>query len=160
MDDAPDSTTTADATAARTSAPHGAGRVIRPLHTCPAATVLVVDDEDLVRGAAKRILERAGFRVLVAADGIEALDVYDARADEIGCVLLDLVMPRMDGEGMLAALRKRGAGIPVICSSGCSGEEAARELALGEADAFIQKPYQSAALIAAIRTALHAGGPA
>ena len=74
------------------------------------ATVLVVDDEDVVRALAMECLECQGFTVLGAADGREALEIYRAHGGGIACVLLDLTMPVMDGEECLRELRQIDAG--------------------------------------------------
>ena len=67
-------------------------------------TILLVDDEAPVRTVAARMLERCGYQVLLAADGYEAVEQFRAHSKEIACVLLDLAMPRMDGEGVLEDL--------------------------------------------------------
>jgi CheY-like chemotaxis protein len=81
-------------------------------------TILVVDDESDLRRAAQRILERAGYRVLTAADGQEALDVL--RGQPIHLVLSDLVMPRLGGRGLYEAARRAGIAPPFLFASGYS----------------------------------------
>ena len=68
-------------------------------------TVLLADDEEAVRAVAKRMLERLGFTVLQAADGREAVEVFEQHAEEITCVLLDLTMPHLDGEEAFREMR-------------------------------------------------------
>ena len=73
-------------------------------HSIPAkpwrrsGTVLVVDDEEIIRNLASRMIEQAGFTVLTANDGEEAIRLYHQHKDDIACVLLDLTMPKMNGE--------------------------------------------------------------
>ncbi len=117
-------------------------------------TVLLVDDEDSVRSVGKRMLIRAGFGVLLARDGQEALDLFRKRAGEIACVILDVTMPNMDGEECFHGLRKIRSDIPVILSSGYT-EQFVSERFAGEVPAgFIQKPYVLGSLVEALRAAL------
>ena len=75
-------------------------------------TVLVVDDEEIVRSLAKKMVEIAGFSVLTANDGEEAVRLYREHQDEIACVLLDLTMPKMGGEETFRAIRQISPGCP------------------------------------------------
>ena len=68
--------------------------------------VLVVDDEEIVRSLAKRMVEEAGFSVLTAGDGEEAIRLFRQHQHEIVCVLLDLTMPKMDGQETFRELRR------------------------------------------------------
>ena len=81
-------------------------------------TILVADDEPAVRRLARRALERRGYRVLEAGDGDEAFRCFEARADEIDLVVLDLTMPRADGLATLTRLRERWPRLPVVLASG------------------------------------------
>jgi two-component system, cell cycle sensor histidine kinase and response regulator CckA len=105
------------------------------------ATVLLVDDERMVRRAAQRLLEKLGFRVLLAEDGLAAVRTFAAKRDEISAVMLDLVMPVMDGAETLAKLQEIDPAVPVLLASGYSREEQADELLKRGAHSFIQKPY-------------------
>jgi PAS domain S-box-containing protein len=117
-------------------------------------TVLVVDDEEMVRTLASRMVEHAGFAVLTANDGEEAVRAYRQHQDEIVCVLLDLTMPKMSGEETFHALRQIRSDVRVILSSGY-GKAATTERfsQLGPAG-FIQKPYQFETLVARLWEAL------
>jgi len=110
-----------------------------------AATILVVDDEEIVRAAAGRALERAGYRVLVAGDGREGVDVFKGHAEEVSAVLLDLTMPHRDGRETLAAIRRIRADVPVILSSGY--EQQAGSADDHDLTQFLQKPYRPHVLI-------------
>ena len=119
--------------------------------------MLVVDDEEIVRSLAKRMVEVAGFSVLTANDGEEAVRLYREHQNEIACVLLDLTMPKMDGEEAFRAIRQISPGVRVILSSGYSEESATgRFSGLGLAG-FIQKPYQLDTMIATLRQAVTGG---
>jgi PAS domain S-box-containing protein len=117
-------------------------------------TILLVDDEHIVQTVAKTILERLGFDVLLASDGIEAVEIFHQRGHEIDCVLLDLSMPRMDGEQTLVALRKINQTVPVILSSGYAEAEIEERFKIQGISAFIQKPYQVNALKQTIQDVL------
>jgi PAS domain S-box-containing protein len=111
-----------------------------------AGSVLVVDDEDLVRKLATATLTHFGYRVLQATNGREAVQVFRENAAEISLVLLDMMMPVMGGEEALEEIRKISPGVPVIGSSGYS-EKTAKERFGGQGlAAFLQKPYSARVL--------------
>jgi CheY-like chemotaxis protein len=103
--------------------------------------VLIVDDEEGVRSFCQKALGIFGYRTLSAADGMEAVAVYKAHADEIDCVLMDLTMPKMDGAATIEALWKINPGLRIILSSGFSEQEATRRFVDKDLAGFIQKPY-------------------
>ena len=108
-------------------------------------TVLVVDDEDIVRTTAKMALERYGYEVLVAADGAEALECL-RNTPQISLVLLDLTMPVMSGEEALQEMRRMRPDLRVILSSGYNEVEAIRRFRGQGLSGFLQKPYTADAL--------------
>jgi signal transduction histidine kinase/ActR/RegA family two-component response regulator len=113
-----------------------------------SGTVLLVDDEESVRNVAKAILKRAGLRVLTAVGGREALDLVRGKGGKVNVVLLDLVMPRMNGKEVLEALRALDPDLPVILSSGYSAEqETGAQLATHGPTSFLPKPYRPAELL-------------
>jgi CheY-like chemotaxis protein len=116
--------------------------------------VLLVDDEELVRVASQAMLERLGYRVLTAVDGREALELFRARADDVACVLLDLLMPNMDGERTLHELRRLRPDVRVIVASGYSREKAAARLGDGTPTAFLKKPFDEGELEEKLRSVL------
>jgi signal transduction histidine kinase/ActR/RegA family two-component response regulator len=116
------------------------------------ATLLVVDDEPVVRSLTARLLEGEGFTVVVAENGAVALRQLAERPD-IEVVLLDLTMPVMSGEVALAQIRWRHPGVRVILTSGFNAESTA---AVPLADGFLQKPYSSEELVALVRQQLAA----
>jgi PAS domain S-box-containing protein len=120
----------------------------------PAETVLVVDDELTVRSVAERVLRHAGYEVVLAENGREAIDILAARP-EIGAVILDLAMPVMSGEQALPQLLRLRPALPIILSSGYSEAEARRHCKTAGVTAFIQKPYKSPTLINTLAACLH-----
>jgi CheY-like chemotaxis protein len=114
----------------------------------------VVDDEEPVRAVARSVLELEGFRVLVAEDGYDGLRRFRAHGSEVGAILLDLTMPRMDGVEALFAIRQLSREVPVILSSGYSEKDTMARCAGLSGTSFIQKPYTAQALVAKVRAAL------
>ncbi|MBU0754975.1 MAG: response regulator [Planctomycetes bacterium] len=108
--------------------------------------ILVVDDENVVRKMTVDYLERSGFKVMAAADGRQGMDLFQDHADEISCVLLDLTMPKMNGEACFEAMRKIKDNVKVILSSGYCAEEISERFAGKGLAGFIQKPYAVDAL--------------
>jgi CheY-like chemotaxis protein len=124
--------------------------------TIGPATVLVVDDEEVVRDVARSALEMGGYRVLLAKDGQEAVALFRENADGIEAVILDLTMPRMDGAEALFAIRQIARDVPVVLSSGYSEEDTMARSAGLPGVSFIQKPYTPARLVAKVSAALRA----
>jgi two-component system, cell cycle sensor histidine kinase and response regulator CckA len=118
-------------------------------------TVLLVEDEPIVCDAITITLERAGYRVLKAGNGPQALELWEQHRDEIRLLLTDLVMPQgMSGRELAARLRTSDSALRVIFMSGYSAEMAGRELSLQAGQDFIQKPYSSQQLLEIVRQAL------
>jgi signal transduction histidine kinase len=116
--------------------------------------VLVVDDEEIVRQVAARMLDHLGFEVVSAADGHEALELFRATPERFAVVLLDLTMPRMGGEACLRELRAIRPDVRVILSSGHSEQDLVARRAGKDLAGVIQKPYEVVALKAVLRKAL------
>jgi PAS domain S-box-containing protein len=116
-----------------------------------ARTLLVVDDEPMVREFAQRLLETEGYFVLEAGSGDEALCLLRERAGEIDGVLLDLSMPGMDGDTLLSELRAFAPRLPVIVHSGHSLESTSERLTQWNIAGVLQKPYRAARLSEMVR---------
>jgi type II secretory ATPase GspE/PulE/Tfp pilus assembly ATPase PilB-like protein/CheY-like chemotaxis protein len=126
----------------------------------PARKVLLVDDEDSLRKVLKDLLERDGYEVSEARDGVQALDQVDRVGPDI--IVLDLNLPALDGYGVLSQLRSRPAtaGIPVIVLTAKGDEDnEVRVFELG-ADDFLQKPFRARALSARLEAVLGRRRPA
>lgn len=130
------------------------GGGIEEVRAAGRAKVLVVDDEDAVREACLGLVRRLGFEGLGASDSLQGLALLHKHGDEIACVVLDLIMPRLNGVGTLLAMRRLRPGVRVILSSGCSEEDALHRFAVEQPDAFIQKPYDADQLRRTIGTVL------
>jgi len=116
--------------------------------------ILLVDDEETVRAVGRRMLEWLGFEVVTAADGNDALRVFSDGPDDIVCVVLDLMMPHLDGEQCFRELRRLRKDVTVILSSGYNEQEMRARFAGKGLAGFIQKPYQLAELAGKLRAAL------
>ncbi len=119
-----------------------------------AGTVLLVDDEEVVRLVTGTFLEKLGYNVLMAEDGAEALELFQQHQNEVVCVLLDLTMPNMDGTETFTELRKVKADVRVVLSSGYSEQELVDQFAGSGLAGFIQKPYEITLLKAKLSQAL------
>ena len=118
-------------------------------------TILVVEDEEPIRRVARRVLERHGYRVLTAADGLDALAVYREHEREIALVLSDMVMPRMGGKALYDTLRSAGKPVPVVFMSGYTSRGGDIELAELPPDMeILAKPWSVDQLIARVRETL------
>jgi signal transduction histidine kinase/CheY-like chemotaxis protein len=111
-----------------------------------SGTVLVVDDEEIVRKIAASTLQRWGYKVLLAENGQIAMDLFSKMADTISLVLLDLTMPVMNGEQTFHKMRSVSPNVKVILSSGYDEADAMRRFRGAGLAGFIQKPYTAAKL--------------
>jgi signal transduction histidine kinase/ActR/RegA family two-component response regulator len=119
-------------------------------------TVLLVEDNEGVRAAARRILERCGYRVLTATNGADALQLYQVHRDEVRLLLADVVMPRMSGIELAEALRRQGAPVKILLTSGYT-QRAADATALGAT--ILPKPWTPRQLAERVRETLDAVEP-
>ncbi len=108
--------------------------------------ILVVDDEEVVRKMSTQILEEMGYIVLTARDGLEAVEIFKKENSSISLVLLDMVMPRMDGRETYYAMRKIDPNVKVIIASGFSRSENISYLIRKEGLRLMQKPFRRVAL--------------
>jgi len=119
-----------------------------------SGTVLVVDDEEIVRGVAREMLTERGFEVLTANDGRAGVELFKARSDDIVAVLLDLTMPEMGGEETLEAIRGIRPDAKVILSSGYAEEDLKKRFAGKGATGLLHKPFKVDALVKKLRDVL------
>jgi len=117
-------------------------------------TVLVAEDDEALRKLAARILEEAGYTVLLATNGQEALDIFEQHASGIGLLLLDVVMPRMGGKAVYDVLRDRHPHLRFLFSSGYSTNAINGDFVPKEGVELIQKPYAPDVLLRKVREVL------
>jgi PAS domain S-box-containing protein len=139
----------------RSTAPVAATPEPRPATSPPTGheTIFLVDDEDMIRSLGRRMLQRAGYEVLLAANGEQALEVYRQAHSRIDLVILDLTMPRLSGKDALRQLVRINPAARVIIASGYSAEDMDVS-GLDKVIAFIPKPFREEDLLKAVRQAL------
>jgi len=118
-------------------------------------TILLAEDESQVRNLTISMLEGAGYRVIAAADGAEALALFEAHADEIDMALLDVVMPKMSGRAVYDALREKVADLPVLFASGYSADALNDSHISVSQTELISKPYSRGELLRRVRVLLN-----
>jgi two-component system, cell cycle sensor histidine kinase and response regulator CckA len=106
-----------------------------------AGLALVVDDEEHVRNLVMKILTMLGFSVITAVDGLDALEKFRGESERLSVVLLDLTMPRMDGEQAFLEMNRINAGVPVILMSGFSEKLTLDRFATTKPAGFLAKPF-------------------
>ena len=117
-------------------------------------TVLVVDDESVVRQMARAALERHGYEVMVAENGRQAIELFNRNPMDFSLVVLDLSMPGMSGAQTLPALRRTRPEIPVLITSGYSESQVLGMFAGQNVSGFLQKPFSSQILVTRIGATL------
>jgi two-component system cell cycle sensor histidine kinase/response regulator CckA len=117
-------------------------------------TILIAEDDPLVRDVAVRILQRAGYQTLIAADGQEAVDLFAAHREEISLALLDVVMPGMGGRNVCDTIKASKPDTEVIFCSGYDPEMAGVDTLPAQAERIVQKPFDPEKLLNIIRDAL------
>ncbi|HEY1379368.1 MAG TPA: PAS domain S-box protein [Gemmataceae bacterium] len=116
--------------------------------------ILVVDDEAAIAQITRHTLEAHGYRVLTAADGARAVDLFREHRGEVRVVLTDMMMPVQDGPATIRAIRRLDPAVPIIAASGLSDPARAVGDMAGEVAATLQKPFTAATLVKTVRTVL------
>ena len=118
-------------------------------------TILVVDDERMLRRTLGRVLGRAGFTVLLAEDGEEAVEVFSKNMQDIDLVILDMNMPKMDGIAAFAQLRKLSPQIHILLASGESEEEVLSRFHDEHPNGVLKKPFVLSYLLNKVRDVMN-----
>lgn len=106
-----------------------------------SGTILLIDDEEIIRLTAEPLLKKMGYNVLLAGDGIEGLEVYKKEQSHISIVLSDMIMPRMNGKDLFYKIREINPACPFVISSGFTKDENLSEMRADGLSGFIQKPF-------------------
>ena len=132
----------------KNSAPQGHGEVI-----------LIVEDEEDIRVLTEKILKKLGYEVLSAANGVEALAIFEKRRDDIKVVLTDLVMPKMDGVALVRHLREHGSDVRIIVLTGAMKsvrpDSGMNSLSGMQVSFFLTKPFTVNQVLIALHTAIN-----
>jgi two-component system cell cycle sensor histidine kinase/response regulator CckA len=132
--------------------------VTRASLPCGTETILLVEDEPHVRLIARSILLHAGYRVLEASGGVEALQIGERHADAIDLLLTDVVMPQVNARELARRIRSLRPGIKVLFMSGYTASVIESERTLDADAAFIEKPFTPSTLTVKVRQVLDTGG--
>jgi len=119
-------------------------------------TILVVDDELFITNVTSIVLARNGYKVLTAANGIDALALYEAHADEIKVILTDVMMPGMDGVSLSRALKEIDHEVKIVACTGYAAETREEELRALGVNVILTKPYDAKKLVASVGDAIRA----
>lgn len=107
-----------------------------------SGTILLIDDEELIRISGKAILQEMGYTVLLAENGKEGVEQFHKHMDEIDLVIMDMIMPVMNGREAFQKIRKLQTEVPIIISSGFSKDEDLKQLSNYDKKAFLRKPFR------------------
>lgn len=122
-------------------------------------TILLVDDEPMVRDLGTEILRGYGYQVIEAADGLEALEIFNHKRAEIDLVILDLLMPKLSGKETLERLRQLDSTLKILICSGYGTREPESQLLAGDRQTpLVHKPFKPEELVYAVRKILDIGG--
>lgn len=134
----------------------GTGTAEQPkLRIDQGAVILIADDEQLILETTKKVLELQGYRTITARDGAEAVSVYSQSKDMISAVLLDMVMPVMDGSTAIQVLRRINPHVKIIAMSGFA-RRGSNEAFMRDTQAFLAKPYKTDELLETLQKVLTA----
>ena len=134
-----------------TTEPAGGEQLGGPRQDIPQ-TILLVEDEEMLRDLGISFLESEGFRVLAAKDGVEAVALFETHGDEIGLVVCDLGLPRLGGREAFLKMKERRPGVRAIVASGYLEPVIRSEMLKAGVIDTIQKPYDFNDLVAKIRS--------
>jgi len=117
-------------------------------------TILLVDDEQMIRDLCIRILTKSGYSVITASNGKKALELYREQREMISLVILDLIMPEMGGKQCLEGLLTLDPAVKVVIASGYSSKDTAKEALISGAKGFVSKPYDMRQVLEVVRAVL------
>ena len=113
-------------------------------------TILIVDDEPAIRRIAVRVLQRAGYTCIEAADGQDAFKLWQDNRDAVALVITDVMMPRQNGWDLMLAVRGAGSRVPFVVTSGYDASEVVPP-GTNEGVLVVGKPWEAAQLVAAVK---------
>jgi CheY-like chemotaxis protein len=114
-------------------------------------TILLVDDEEMIWDVISDMLSTLGYKVILAENGREAVEIYQNNPGEVDLILLDMIMPEMNAREAFFLLKKIDPEVKVLLSSGYVSEEDAQDVLNAGAQGFLRKPYRMADLAGKIR---------
>lgn len=132
----------------------GAGGVSAPQKSREPQTILLVEDEEMLRDLAVQILQGEGYRILAARDGLEAVETFEAHRDEIGLVICDLGLPKLGGRDVFMRMKQIKPSVRAIVASGYLEPTTRSEILKAGVIDTIQKPYDFRELLVKIRSVI------
>jgi two-component system, cell cycle sensor histidine kinase and response regulator CckA len=117
-------------------------------------TILLVDDDQMIRDLGSRILTKSGYNVITASNGNEALKLYRTQSERISLIILDLIMPEMGGRQCLEGLLRLDPSVKVVIASGYSTDGPTKEALTSGAKGFVNKPYDIRQMLQVVRAIL------
>jgi CheY-like chemotaxis protein len=139
-------------------APEIGQRVRKSIEEIPGGTetILVIEDEEMLRSLAKGILVSKGYKVLIAEDGMQGVEMYQSHQKEIAVVLSDVGLPLLSGQDVFRKIRAINPGAKIILASGYFDPETKSEMFKAGLKNFIQKPYMQNEVLQKVREAIDA----
>ena len=122
-------------------------------------TILLIEDEVPIQDLGRRILERFGYTVLAAANGVEALDIFQRERSKIDLVILDLIMPEMDGITCFKHLRELEPDVKIVITSGYNPDQKTKDSLVKQADGFISKPFEMGQMLTVVQQVIDNDSP-
>ena len=114
-------------------------------------TILLIDDEEIVRDVGSQMLEAFGYNIYEAGNGKQAIKIFQDKHDEIQLVILDMIMPEMGGKEVFEKIKKIKPDIKVLLSTGYNADSQAAEIMDKGCNGFIQKPFNMKELASKIK---------
>lgn len=139
---------------ARPSIVSHASRDAEVVNSARPAVVLIVDDEPLIRSALRTTLETAGYAVIEAEDGAEALGLLATAIDRVSVVLSDVTMPGLDGIELVTRLERWQPGLPVVLASGLHSHSTIPPQVASRVSGFLEKPYSPTMVLDVVAAAI------
>ncbi len=115
-----------------------------------------MDDEEAIRNLGARLLNQFGYKVITADDGKKAIEIYQREGDGVSLVILDLIMPVLDGKKCLEEILRINPNAKVVVASGYSDGGSSDGVMVAGAKGFIQKPYKMRQFLTTVREILDA----
>lgn len=123
-----------------------------------SGTILLIEDEPLVRNVTQRVLQRAGYKIIPACNGAEGVALFNQHVAEIALVLTDMIMPELSGPDVAAAVRAVRPGVPLLFMSGYSEESVLRRGLASGLVHMLHKPFTPDMLIDKVYDVMNLGG--
>ena len=117
-------------------------------------TLLIVDDEELIRNMGKRMLEKFGYRVFIASSGREAINILKEESNKIDLMILDMIMPDMDGRETFKHLKEINPDIKVLVTTGYHGNSQDGQFSMDDFNGYLEKPFMTGQLLKTVRMIL------